>query len=88
MYPPKWSDLEDYIKNTYKGINMNEIKPELLKLTSNDAQEILDDFEILNTNLDSYKQKIEELQANKIYFDNYISNLQNNHMNIMNIKSQ
>lgn len=66
-------------------INMNEIKPELLKLTSNDAQEILDDFEILNTNLDSYKQKIEELQANKIYFDNYISNLQNNHMNIMNI---
>ena len=26
MYPPKWSDLEDYIKNTYKGINMNEIK--------------------------------------------------------------
>ena len=61
------------------------IKPELLKLTSNDAQSILDDFEILTSNLESYKQRIEDLQANKIFFDNYISNLQNNHMNVLNI---
>lgn len=63
----------------------NECRLELSKITSNDAQGILEDFEILNKNLDEYKKKIEDLQAHKIYFDNYISNLQNNHLNIMNI---
>ena len=56
----------------------NECRLELSKITSNDAQGILEDFEILNKNLDEYKKKIEDLQAHKIYFDNYISNLQNN----------
>lgn len=63
----------------------NECNLELSKITSNDAQGILEDFEILNKNLDEYRKKIEDLQAHKIYFDNYISNLQNNHLNIMNI---
>ena len=63
----------------------NECRLELSKITSNDAQGILEDFEILNKNLDEYRKKIEDLQAHKIYFDNYISNLQNNHLNIMNI---
>jgi hypothetical protein len=63
----------------------NENRLELSKITSNDAQGILEDFEILNKNLDEYKKKIEDLQAHKIYFDNYISNLQNNHLNVMNI---
>lgn len=67
------------------SLDNDNIKPELLKLTSNDAQSILDDFEILTSNLESYKQRIEDLQANKIFFDNYISNLQNNHMNVLNI---
>ena len=63
----------------------NECSLELSKITSNDAQGILEDFEILNKKLDEYRKKIEDLQAHKIYFDNYISNLQNNHLNIMNI---
>lgn len=67
------------------SLDNDNIKPELLKLTSNDGQSILDDFEILTSNLESYKQKIEDLQANKIFFDNYILNLQNNHMNVLNI---
>jgi hypothetical protein len=66
-------------------LDENENNLDLSKITSNDAQGILEDFEILNKNLDEYKKKIEDLQAHKIYFDNYISNLQNNHLNIMNI---
>lgn len=62
-----------------------DYNPIISNITSNDASSILDDFEILNINLDSYKKKIEDLESNKIYFDNYISNLQNNHLNIMNI---
>jgi len=63
----------------------NENCVELSKITSNDAQGILEDFEILNKNLDEFKKKIDNLQAHKIHFDNYISSLQNNHLNIMNI---
>ncbi len=67
------------------SLDNNYIKPEIIKLTSNDGECILNDFKKLNISLDEYKTKIETLQANKICFDNYISNCQNSHMNIMNI---
>ncbi len=72
----------------YSEFNFNNnynINPELIKLSSNDAESILNDFKVLNNSLDEYKNKIEKLEENKIYFDNYISNCLNLHMNIMNI---
>lgn len=69
----------------YSEYITEEKKIDISKIPLNDAKEILNDFEILNSNLEDYKKKIEDLQANKIYFDNYISNLQNNHLNTMNI---
>jgi len=69
----------------YSEYNIEENKKEISKITKTEAKEILNDFEILNKNLEEYKVKIEELQINKINFDNYILNLQNNHLNTMNI---
>jgi len=64
---------------------VEENKIDISNIKTNDAKAILEDFEILTTNLDEYKKKIEDLMKNKNYFDNYVMSMQNNHLNIINI---
>lgn len=64
---------------------VEENKVDISNIRTSDAKAILEDFEILTTNLDEYKKKIEDLMKNKNYFDNYVMTMQNNHLNIINI---
>lgn len=80
-------NIEIYDNNTnYSEFKLDEnYNSEISNIISNDAKGILEDFKTLSKNLDEYRKKIEDLQTHKIYFENYISNLQNNHLNVMNI---
>jgi len=75
-----YSELTEVYNYNYNNSNCNNYQKEL-----NDPQIILDDYEILLTNLDEYKKKYEDLLANNNYFLNYIKSSQNNHFNVMNI---
>jgi len=74
-----YSELTEVYNYNYNN-NSNNCQKEL-----NDPQIILDDYEILLTNLDEYKKKYEDLLANNNFFLNYIKSSQNNHFNVMNI---
>jgi len=75
-----YSELSEVYNYNYNNSNCNNYQKEL-----NDPQIILDDYEILLTNLDDYKKKYEDLLANNAYFLNYLKSSQNNHFNVMNI---
>lgn len=75
-----YSELSEVYNYNYNNSNCNNYQKEL-----NDPQIILDDYEILLTNLDDYKKKYEDLLANNNYFLNYLKSSQNNHFNVMNI---
>lgn len=56
-----------------------------IELTSNTPNDLMKDYEKCLIDLDIYKKQHEDLLANNIYIQNYLSTSQNNHFNVLHI---
>lgn len=66
---------------------INEIKSfnDVKEINDSSAKMILDDYETLKLNLIEFKKNFANLNKQKETYDNYLNELINNHMNIVNI---
>lgn len=66
---------------------INEIKSinDVIEINDSSANMILDDYETLKLNLVEFKKNFANLNKQKETYDNYLNELINNHMNIVNI---
>jgi hypothetical protein len=75
--------------NFFSSLNINDsINNKIdnhFELTSNTPDDLMKDYQKCLLNLDIYRKKHEDLLANNIYIQNYLSTSQNNHFNVLNI---
>ena len=77
-----YCEINDFFKSPKDFISNN--KEELVK-TDNSAKDVLNEYECLKTSLMEYKNQYKELNIQKDVYDEYLNNLLNRHMSILNI---
>ena len=78
-----YCEIEDFFTSP-KDFISNDKEEKLVK-TDNSAKDVLEEYECLRTNLIKYKDEYKELNNQKDVYDEYLNNLLNKHMSIINI---
>ncbi len=78
-----YCEIEDFFTSP-KDFMSNDKEEKLVK-TDNSAKDVLEEYECLRTNLIKYKDEYKELNNQKDVYDEYLNNLLNKHMSIINI---